>query len=70
MWGKRLGRTAVSQIHSVSHFVRDDPERTQLLDDMGFVWQVRRSPAEKTRVTAAHYGRGRPKMRKHMGASL
>jgi hypothetical protein len=30
-----------------------------VLDDMGFVWKVRASTAEKNRDAAAHYGRVR-----------
>ena len=40
-------------------FVRDNPERRQWLDDMGFVWKVRASAVEKNRDAAAHYGRVR-----------
>ena len=36
-WGMRLGET-VGSIRSSEQFVKDRPERRQLLDDMGFVW--------------------------------
>jgi hypothetical protein len=36
-WGMKLGGP-VSNIRSSEQFVKDRPERRQLLDDMGFVW--------------------------------
>jgi hypothetical protein len=58
VWEMKLGKT-VNNIRSSGHFVRDDPERRQVLDDMGFVWKVKASAAEKIRDAAAHYGRVR-----------
>ena len=58
MWEMKLGST-VHMIRTSDTFVRDDPERRQVLDDMGFVWKVRTSAAEKIRDAAAHYGRVR-----------
>ena len=55
----KLGNT-VNMIRSKGIFVCDDPERRQVLDDMGFVWnEMRQSAAEKNRDAAAHYGRVR-----------
>ena len=39
--------------------MRDDPERRQWLDDIGFVWKENASAAERIRDAAAHYGRVR-----------
>jgi hypothetical protein len=39
-WGMRLGDT-VQNIRSREDFVKDRPERRQLLDSMGFVWRAR-----------------------------
>jgi hypothetical protein len=58
MWEMKLGRT-VNKIRSSGYFVRDDLERRQVLDDMGFVWKVKASAAERIRDAAAHYGRVR-----------
>jgi len=58
IWEMKLGNT-VHRIRSKGTFVRDDPERRQVLDDMGFVWKVNASTAEKNRDAAAYYGRVR-----------
>ena len=39
-WGMRLGN-AVNSIRHREHFVKDEPERRELLDDMTFVWDER-----------------------------
>ena len=58
MWEMKLGIT-VSMIRSKGTFLRANPERRQVLDNMGFVWKVRASSARKNRDAAAHYGRVR-----------
>ena len=54
----QLGAT-VQGIRSSGQYIRDDEERRQLLDEMGFVWQVLPSRAEKVRAAHAHYERVR-----------
>ena len=54
--GMALGEK-VNSIRSVGIFIKDKPKREQLLTDMGFVWQVNASHAERLRAANAHYGR-------------
>jgi len=43
-WGMKLG-LRVAGIRSTGRFVANDDLRRQQLDDMGFVWRLRNSPA-------------------------
>ena len=55
LWGTKLGKT-VNHIRSRGTFVKDNEERRQILDELGFVWRIRLSLLEKIRAAHAHHG--------------
>eukprot|EP00522_Entomoneis_paludosa_P001294 CAMPEP_0172472340 /NCGR_PEP_ID=MMETSP1065-20121228/68285_1 /TAXON_ID=265537 /ORGANISM="Amphiprora paludosa, Strain CCMP125" /LENGTH=1042 /DNA_ID=CAMNT_0013230471 /DNA_START=191 /DNA_END=3319 /DNA_ORIENTATION=+ len=49
-WGMRLGKV-VGSIRGTGKYIQGDPKRRQVLDELGFIWQVRASPTEKGSAT-------------------
>jgi hypothetical protein len=54
VWGMKLG-TTVSQIRCSEHYVRNDPERRQWLDSIGFEWDDLKRQWESTQEAFETY---------------